>query len=224
VLRSPLLTAEARYWKSRAASGLARQSFEKLESLGGTVVRYLYQAERLGEEGRHAEAVAAWREAVGLEPANPALVFELANSLLRTKQFDEASRLATDLIKADPRAAEFHQLQGEILLAQQQAEAALPHLAKAVELDGGVLTARASYGRTLLLAGRAADAIPHLRAALALDTDASLHFQLARAYQLTGQTGLAQQLTAKVQSMRAQAAEDQRRIESEAEIVAPPVR
>jgi predicted Zn-dependent protease len=221
VLASPAATPEARYWKSRAAAALAQQAFEKLESLGNTVVRHRYQAERLREEGRHAEAVAAWREALSLELDNPALRFELASSLLQTKEFAEASALVTTLLRADPQAAEFHQLQGEILLAQQQPDAALPHLAQAVKLDPSVLPARASYGRALLLLDRASEAIAHLKAALPLDTDASLHFQLARAYQATGQTALAQQLTAQVQSLRAKAAADQQRIETESEITAP---
>jgi len=222
VLDLPGVTPEHKYWKSRAAKALAGLAFEKLEALGGTVVRYRYQAERLREEGRHAEAVAAWREALALDMTDAALQFELATSLVATRELDEAARIVEGLLQADAQAAEFHQLRGEILLGQQQPEAALPYFAKAVALDSTVLPARASYGRTLLLAGRAADAIPHLLAALPLDEDASLHFQLARAYQATGQAALAQQYTAKVQTLRARLAADQQQIGAAAEITAPP--
>jgi predicted Zn-dependent protease len=112
-------------------------------------------------------------------------------------------------------------LMGEILLARQQPEAALPYLAKAVALDAQALPARAAYGRALLLAGKGAEAIPHLQAALPLDADASLRFQLAQAYRASGQVARAQQITAEVQARRAKANEDQRLIEAEAEITAP---
>lgn len=42
-------------------------------------------------------------------------------------------------------------------------------------------------GRALMQMGRSTEAIPHLVAALPADSDGSLHFQLSRAYQETGQ-------------------------------------
>jgi hypothetical protein len=60
------------------------------------------------------------------------------------------------------------------------------------------------------VAGKAADAIPHLQAALSSDEDATIHFQLLRAYQLTGQTGLARQALTAYQEARTSSAEQKK--------------
>jgi hypothetical protein len=46
--------------------------------------------------------------------------------------------------------------------------------------------------------GVPANAIPHLEAALDTDDDGSLHYQLARAYQATGQAELAKTMMGEV--------------------------
>ncbi len=222
VLASPLSTPEARYWKARAARALAREAFDKMAALGPSVVSHRFNAESRREEGRSQEAAEAWRAAVALAPADQSLQFELATTLVLTKEFEAAQEIATALLAADPEGPDFNHLQGDILLSQQQPERALPFLAKAVQVDPKVLPARAAYGRALILTGRAAEAVPHLEAALPLDTDASLFFQLARAYQAAGKTELAKQTTAKVQAIRARQEADQRKIEDAAEITAPP--
>jgi predicted Zn-dependent protease len=76
-------------------------------------------------------------------------------------------------------------------LEQDEEASALPLLTKAVQLDAQLLPARASLGKAYLQAGRASEAIPHLKAAVAADADGSVHFQLAKAYERTGQPLLA---------------------------------
>ena len=222
VLASSLATPEARYWKTRSARALAREAFDKMAALGPSMVSHRFNAESRREEGRSQEAAEAWRAAVALAPADQSLQFELAATLVLTKEFEVAQEIATALLTADPEGPDFNHLQGDILLSQQQPERAVPFLAKAVKADPKVLPARAAYGRALILAGRAAEAVPHLEAALPLDTDASLYFQLARAYQAAGKTELAKQTTAKLQAIRARQEADQRKIEDAAEITAPP--
>src|SRR5262249_31723354 len=72
-------------------------------------------------------------------------------------------------------------------------EKGIPPLEAAIRLDNGFLPAHAALGRALLQTGKPEPAIPHLRAALAEDEDASVHFALLRAYQLTRQSELATQ-------------------------------
>ncbi|HEY4816030.1 MAG TPA: tetratricopeptide repeat protein, partial [Candidatus Acidoferrum sp.] len=66
--------------------------------------------------------------------------------------------------------------------------------------------ARKALARAYIAVGKASDAIPHLRAALAADEDGSLHYQLARAYQATGQTGLAKEMLEDYQEIQRSAA------------------
>ena len=64
----------------------------------------------------------------------------------------------------------------------------LSHISRlAVRLDGSLLEARAALGEAYLEAGETQRAIPELEKAIAEDADGSRHYQLARAYQSTGQ-------------------------------------
>ena len=89
-----------------------------------------------------------------------------------------------------------------MLLQSQQAEAALPYLKAAVDGAPDMPPAHATYGRALVQLGRFAEAIPHLEMVLNEDEDGSLHYQLARAYQGTGQAEKAKPLLQKYQELQ----------------------
>ena len=92
---------------------------------------------------------------------------------------------------------------GDTLLQAQKLERAIPPLEAAVKRDPSMIEARVSLARAYLQGGRSAEAIPHLEAALPTDEDGSLHYQLARAYQATGQIERAKQMLAKYQELEA---------------------
>jgi hypothetical protein len=60
-----------------------------------------------------------------------------------------------------------------------------------------------------------------LKAALVTDTDGSLHYQLARAYQATSQPDLAQSMLDEYQKMQRAAASETQAAEHEVEITPP---
>jgi predicted Zn-dependent protease len=205
------------YWSIRAQNALARQAFAQLANLGESVEWLRFQAETHRDEGRIDESVAAWQAARRLQPESPALKRELAAALLEAKNYSEAEKLVKSLLRSDGDAADVNQLAGNLYLAQQMAEEAIPYLMKA----GASLPARASLARALILAGRAADAIPHAEAALALDPDGSLHFQLARAYQAAGKNEAAAKAMAAYQSIQAKMKAQQAALEEELTIAPP---
>jgi beta-barrel assembly-enhancing protease len=53
----------------------------------------------------------------------------------KKKDYAAAKALANDAIKALPREARFHELLGELSLAEKQPQAAIPHYQKAMQLD-----------------------------------------------------------------------------------------
>jgi Flp pilus assembly protein TadD len=64
-------------------------------------------------------------------------------------------------------------------------------LQRAVAIAPDLLPAQAKLGEALLHTGDPAAALPHLELAESVDTDGSIHFQLAMAYRRTGKPELA---------------------------------
>lgn len=75
---------------------------------------------------------------------------------------------------------------GGLLVREQQFNDSIPYLERAAAMPDAALSTRLSLGRSYLAVDRPADAVPHLEASLPLDTDGSVHYQLAQAYQRTG--------------------------------------
>jgi len=129
--------------------------------------------------------------------------------------------LLQGLLDAQPASAELNYLTGETLLDLQRVEEAIPLLRRAVDLDPKLIAAHKALARGCLAAGKARDAIPHLKAALAADEDGSLHYQLARAYQATGQPDLAKEMLADYEKTQRSAAEATATAARDVEITPP---
>ncbi|MBM3758988.1 MAG: tetratricopeptide repeat protein [Acidobacteria bacterium] len=207
------------YWRTRAYRELSAEAFGKLKS--GTPEYFRYKAETHRDQNQQAEAAEAWKEALRVAPGHPDFSRELAGAYLALKDYGAAQELATSLLKAEAEAVDLNQLQGDLYLAQQLPEKALPFLEKAVKLDGRYLPARASYARALLAAGKAKEALPHVTAALPLDSDGSLHIQLARACQAAGLEAQAKAAMSKYQEIQAKRKQQDLMLEDELQITAP---
>jgi tetratricopeptide (TPR) repeat protein len=214
-------TPEGYYWLTRAYNELARHAFSQLRALPDSPQLHEHLAEVHRGQRRHREAVDEWRKALALAPGNPRLEAELAQSLFEARDYEAAREITERLLQADPASPEMNHLHGEILLGMQNFEQAVPHLTKVVKSAPKLLTAHGSLGRALALSGAAEQAIPHLKAALPIDDDGSLHYQLARAYQSTGQPELAKQALAKYQELSKQAQADSEAAQKEIQITAP---
>ncbi len=185
-------TPKAIYWLARGYDALAAQAFARLAALPPSALSHEWTAETLRDQRRYVESAGEWRQAIALVPDDPRLKIELALTLRLDHDFAEAQRVLEDVVRAQARAAEPNYLLGDVLLAQQQPERALPFLEKAVALEPKHIYAQGALGRAYALLGRAADAIPHLEQGLPGDEDGSVRYQLARAYQAAGRTQEAQ--------------------------------
>jgi len=186
--RSP----ESYYWRSRAYNELALEAFSRLGQLPPSTEQHELKAHILNGQKRYAEAAEEWRDALKLSPLDKQIQKQLAISLKFSQDYAGALPLFQGLLRQQPASAELNYLTGETLLDLQRAEEAVPLLLRAVSRDPKLIAAHKALARAYLAVGKARDAIPHLKAALAADEDGSLHYQLARAYQVTGQPGLAQ--------------------------------
>jgi predicted Zn-dependent protease len=209
------------YWRTRAYQSLAADSFQLLLAQKSNPDSWRYAAELARSQNLHSDAAEAWREAIKLAPDNADLKQELASTLLTLKAYEEAQQIATALLAKEPNAPDLNLLQGEIYLAQQLPDKAEPFLLKAVKADAKYLPARASLARALLAQGKATAALPHVTAALPLDTDGSLHIQLARALQSAGRADDARAAMAKYQDIQSRNKAQEKVIEEEVKITPP---
>jgi tetratricopeptide (TPR) repeat protein len=181
------LSAEALYWRVKAANELAMQALFRLGQLPASVELHQLRAEIARSQGKHLESVSEWRQALALAPGNPGIRRELATSLFLAQDYQPALSEAEPLLKADPKSAELNFLVGDSRLRLEQPEQAVAPLKAALATDPKLLAADASLGLALSRLGNYAEAVPHLEKAIELDEDGSLYYQLARAYQALGQ-------------------------------------
>jgi tetratricopeptide (TPR) repeat protein len=198
--------AESLYWKTRAYAELASSALAKLTAMKPSQELHELRAELYRNQRRYLQSVTELKAALTFSPNDPRLRRELAKSLYYARDWEAARQLFDELIQADSRNRERDpELQffyGDVLLQSQQAEAALPYLKAAVDGAPDMPPTHAAYGRALGQLGRFAEAIPHLEMVLNEDEDGSVHYQLARAYQGTGQAERAKPLLEKYQQLQ----------------------
>jgi tetratricopeptide (TPR) repeat protein len=181
-------TPKASYWLARAYDELALQAFARLTALPPSPLSHEWRAESFRDQRKYTESAEEWRRAIALAPEDTRLKTELAVTLRLDHAFPEAQRTLEDVVRTKGDAAEPDYLLGDVLLAEEQPERAIPFLEKAVALDPKHAYAQGALGRAYALVGRAGDAVPHLERGLPADEDGSVREQLARAYQALGRT------------------------------------
>jgi tetratricopeptide (TPR) repeat protein len=209
------------YWRARSYNELAKQAFLKLGALPESVELHAILADLAAGQRQYMEAVQHWRQALKLTPGDPGLDRQLAVSLQRAGDYQASLPILQRLQRQEPRSPDLNFFLGEAYLRLEQPDKALPSLETAARLDPQLLPARASLGLALMRLGRPAEAIPHLAAALEIDEDASLHFQLARAYQASGSAEKARQAMAQYQALQQKSEADKRDLEEKTQITPP---
>lgn len=209
------------YWQARAYNELALQAFERLGSVPESVEMHALKAELLTNHGNKLEAVEEWRAAQRFAPGDPRIERQLATAMYLAGDYKNALPLLRKFARDNPRLAELHFFIGDSLLHLEQPRDAVPELETAVRLDPKLLPAQAALGLALIRDEKPAGAIPHLTAALGIDDDGSLHYQLARAYQASGNAELAKAAMQKYQEIQRRTEAEKRGIEEKAQITAP---
>lgn len=143
------------------------------------------------------------REALKLAPDDRDVHRDLATALGAAGFYDEAYKIARELLRAEPRSAELNAIAGNALLSLQRAGDAVPFLETSAAADRHNLYVQWSLGRALMQAGEVQLALVWLKAAAPIDTDGTLHHLLSQAYRRTGQPALASQALAKSQELAA---------------------
>lgn len=188
-------TRETDYWIARAYDELAAQALARLAALPPSVHIHEWRAQSARAGQRYAESADQWRQALALAPGDPRLTTELAVTLRLNHDLPGAQRLLEDVMRKDPQAPEPNYLLGDLLLARDQVDRAIPFLETAARAAPDEPHGQAALGRAYSKVGRPAEAIPHLKEGLPADVDGSLRLELAHAYQAAGRTELARSAT-----------------------------
>lgn len=120
-------------------------------------------------------AEALYRRLLQLVSDNPNVKHFLGMLLYqrgRSAERDEAIRLMTESVQADPTVAAWHNNLGNALLEGHEHEAAALAYGRCIELDAGNVEARSNLGCLLRGLGRVEEAEATFKQALALDPDA----------------------------------------------------
>ena len=214
-------TAESYYWQTRTYNALARDAYIRLTQLPPSGPAEILMAKMQTQRRQYVEAARHWAEALKFSPDDLYIKQQLAIALFQTADLDRARKLFEDLIKSSPESPELNYYLGDTLLKSQKPAEALPFLIKAVRHAPHLLPAQASLARTYLALGQSDKAIPYLKAALPIDDDGSLHYQLGRAYQASGQVELARQTLKEYQKIHDQQEAEKQSLNRDIQITPP---
>lgn len=168
----------ARVLAGEAEARLAPEDRKRFDAaLGEYVAAQRFNADRpeaqtaLGTleatRGRDAEAVAAYRRALALDPTYVQAAINLADLYRAVAREDEAERALRESLKRSPQSAPAHHALGLALVRQKRTNDALAELALAAKLAPEDARFAYVYAVALYDAGRRAEAMKVLQAALA---------------------------------------------------------
>lgn len=224
IAHSPAMTPAVLYWKSQAFDRLAVRAFAHLGEMPNSPQYHELLASIHSGGGDAAGAAAEWRKAHELVPDDTEVTEQLAMALIETKNSSEALPLVQQLKRQQPDSPGVSYLLGHLLLSQQKPLKAIRELSEAVHRNPKLLRAQSSLAQAYLDMGQSAQAIPHLKAALPLDSDGSLHYQLARAYAAVGQRALANSMLKAYQQIHTAYEQQAQELKQQVRVTAPPAR
>jgi tetratricopeptide (TPR) repeat protein len=219
--RLPNPSPEALFWRAKAANELSLQALVRLGQLPPSVEIHQLRAEIARDQNQHLESVREWRAALELAPGNRRLRHELAVALFLAADYHGAIAEAENVLSVDPKAPDMNFTVGDSWLRLEEPEKAVPYLRSALAGDPEMLAADASLGLALSRLGKCSEAIPHLRKSIALDDDGSLHYQLARAWQASGDAAKAKEAMTQYQGLLKKNQEQKEEAARETQIAPP---
>ena len=221
IIDSTAKSPAAYYWRTRAYNKLALNAYVKLGELPPSMESHELKAKIDSDRRQFAQAAKEWKQALQLSPNNAYVKKQLGVALYKSGDVAAAQDLFEDLLKWQPDAPDLNFYLGDTLLHAQKPQEALPYLQKALRRDPALLQARQAMGLAYMETGHPAEAIQHLKAALPIDEDASARYQLARAYQITGEKDLAVATLKEYQQKRLEQQKQNTGLENEMALTPP---
>lgn len=191
------------FWAARSYASLAEQSFENLVSLPESIEKLTLVADILASQGQYSRAADACHRALEIGGGTGDLERQMAELLYLGRRVEEARPLLERFYRSDPDDPRWAAMLGNLLAQEQEYEKAVPLLQSSLALPGAPASVRLDLGRSYLALDQPDEALPHLKSSLALDTDGSIHYQLAQALQRLGMREQAREALAQYQALEA---------------------
>jgi predicted Zn-dependent protease len=207
-------SAQALYWLDRAYLRLADECFDQLTAAYPDSWRaHELKGESFSIRQADQEAIAEFRVAARMHPADAEIHEMLGEDLLRQKRPAEAKPELETALQLNPSAPRSLYLLGELYVDEREPAKGIPYLESALRYDPSLLEARPVLGRAYLKAGKPELAAPQLEQASRADRYGDLHYLLYEAYRDEGKQQLAAAALARSQELRRKsAADDQAKI------------
>lgn len=186
--KDPATRIQGLYWESRAGQNLAVQALGRAGEIDANSPRmHVLLGDVFRQQHHWDEAEAEYRKAIVLDPKSHSARLSLAITLFTELKYDEALSLDESLLSENAADPEPNLLAAEILVQRNQFREAEPYLLKCEGLKPELLPrSHALLGRVYAETDRLPAAIAEYKLGLSTDADGSIHYQLARLYQKSG--------------------------------------
>ena len=203
-------SSEDLYWAARVYAALSEDAFRRLRGLPQSGDQLTLIADLLASRSEFSEAAEAARAALAIRPQDAGLERQMAELLYLARRIEEARPLLEKFYRTDKGDPRWAAMLGNLLAEAQDFGSAIPLLESALAAPNPPRSARLDLGRSYLAVDKPEEALKHLRAAASLDTDGSVHYQLAQAYQRTGMRDQAREALTKYQTLQSRARQETR--------------
>jgi tetratricopeptide (TPR) repeat protein len=200
---SPLAKEESFYWSILADQRLAVLALAYAgEVEPGSVHLHELLAESYRDREKYAEAEAEYKVALGINPHEFAALVGAATNYLQELRIDLAHEMIQNALAQNPSDAEANYIMGEVLFAEHKFSDAEPYLIAGLTTRAELIPRiHALLGQIYATQGDTKRAIEEYKLGLPSDDDGSVHYQLARLYQRTGEAKLAAEAFADSKSL-----------------------
>jgi tetratricopeptide (TPR) repeat protein len=176
------------YWETKADQKLAIATLTRAGEIDPNSPRmHVLTGDVFRQKRRWSEAEAEYRKALAIDPTSRGARLSLAIVLFTELKTDEAFEITKSLLAEVPEDPEANMLAGEILVQGHKFEEAEPYLTKCKNLDPDLIPRlHVLLGQVYAATNRIPEAISEYKQGLAIDDDGSIHYQLARLYEKSG--------------------------------------
>ncbi len=192
---NPATLVRGLYWETKADQKLAIATLTRAGEIDpNSPQMHVLAGDVFRQKRRWSEAEAEYRKALAIDPTKRGARLSLAIVLFTELKTDEALEITNSLLAEAPEDPEANLLAGEILVQGHKFEEAESYLTKCKNLDPDLVPRlHVLLGQVYAATNRISQAISEYKLGLASDADGSIHYQLARLYEKSGDKDAAEE-------------------------------